>query len=103
MRRSGCSVCTEAWPQTKQIVEGTETIQLQHCKSKPQPCAQGSNPSSSFKSCLSWPGDGHDVFTAMQGATITHCGPISTTQGQITTRTAGERQTLVSFGKGRVA
>lgn len=78
MQRSGCSACTEAWPQTKQIVEGTETIQLQHCKSKPQPCAPGSNPSSSFKSCSSWPGDGHDVFTAMQGATVTHCGPIST-------------------------
>lgn len=52
---------------------------------------------------LSWPGDGHDDFTAMQGVTITHCGPTRTTRGQITTRTAGERQTRVTFEKGRVS
>lgn len=42
---------------------------------------------------LSWPEDGHNVFTSMQGVTITHCGPTHTTRGQITTHTAGERQT----------
>lgn len=37
------------------------------------------------------------------GVTITHCGPTRTTWVQITTRTAGERQTWVTFEKGRVA
>lgn len=52
IQHRGCSAHMEVSPQTQQIIKGTETIQLQHRKSKPQPFAQGNNPSSSFKSSL---------------------------------------------------